>query len=129
MQSDLIQYWDSVAAVKKFSTPNQLEEIEKRVDKNSPILDLGCGYGRSLDKLVEAGYSNLFGIDYSQKMIELAKEHLPKFVDFRVASASELPYEDESFKGVILFSILTCIIDPNIEHKVFAEVRRILMPG
>ena len=41
--------------------------------KNARILDIGCGNGIFLYKLCKNGYSNLWGIDYSEASVELAK--------------------------------------------------------
>ncbi|XP_063920101.1 EEF1A lysine methyltransferase 2-like [Zophobas morio] len=52
-----------------------IEWIKKQesISKNSKILDIGCGNGMFLVELFTQGYVNLFGIDYSEDAIELAK--------------------------------------------------------
>ena len=42
-------------------------------DKNTKILDVGCGNGVFLYKLAKNDYNNLYGIDYSPDSIEFAK--------------------------------------------------------
>lgn len=44
--------------------------------KNKKVLDLGCGQGLSLKYLLEKNASELWGIDISNKMINIAKENL-----------------------------------------------------
>lgn len=44
--------------------------------KNSRILEIGCGYGKNLLALREAGYQNLLGIDISPDQVAYAREHL-----------------------------------------------------
>jgi len=52
---------------------SMFNEIEKlHLDKNVPILDIGCGDGESLVPFVHAGYSNLVGIDLNQEMLDSA---------------------------------------------------------
>lgn len=41
-----------------------------------PFVDLGCGKGRGLILAHEAGYRNLIGIDFSQKLLDIAKNNL-----------------------------------------------------
>lgn len=42
-------------------------------DKNAKILDVGCGYGRFLYFLEQAGYKNVQGIDISKEQLEVAR--------------------------------------------------------
>jgi len=45
----------------------------KNVDKDLSVVDVGCGNGHILIELAREGYSNLTGLDYSPKAIDLAK--------------------------------------------------------
>lgn len=63
------KYWNSAAEKKEFTTPLHFEEFSKYVGKEDIILDVGCGYGRTLNQLYEEGYHNLIGIDFSENMM------------------------------------------------------------
>jgi SAM-dependent methyltransferase len=55
-------------------TKRDVDYITKYItNKNSSILDIGCGTGRHLFELYERGYINLKGIDFSPKYIEVCK--------------------------------------------------------
>ena len=71
------EYWNRVSEKKEFTTPFQAENFSKYVKKDHLILDVGCGYGRTLDELYHNGYRNLIGIDFSKGMIERGKQQLP----------------------------------------------------
>ena len=43
-------------------------------DKNSSIIDIGCGEGRGLDALMRAGYKKIAGVDIAVDKIKKAKE-------------------------------------------------------
>jgi SAM-dependent methyltransferase len=45
-----------------------------KVDKDSDIIDVGCGTGRLLSLLNKNGYKNLYGIEKSKTMFEVAVE-------------------------------------------------------
>lgn len=62
-------YWDRVAHEKRFSHPLRLDWLEKYSDKQARILDYGCGYGRTLAELSDAGHENIFGMDFSEAML------------------------------------------------------------
>jgi tRNA (cmo5U34)-methyltransferase len=65
--------------------PNYLSVIEKSVDlcdsllnKNSPIIDVGCATGKTLRELNRRGFRNLHGVDNSQSMLDKIDPALAK---------------------------------------------------
>ena len=68
-------YWNRAAADKEFTTPFQLAAFERYVAREALVLDVGCGYGRTLDELYRAGWRGLIGIDFSEAMIERGARH------------------------------------------------------
>ncbi len=63
------EYWNGVSEKKEFTTPFQAEEFSKYVERDDYILDVGCGYGRTLDELYHNGYRNLIGIDFNISLL------------------------------------------------------------
>lgn len=120
-------YWNSVSEKKKFTTPFQADEFSKYVKKDSYILDVGCGYGRTLNELYHNGYSNLIGIDFSSGMIERGKQQFP-YLDLRVRDDRTLALPDASIDAVILFAVLTCIQTNEEQKQLLSEIRRVLKP-
>ena len=60
-----------------YAYPVQLKKILKenlRIKKNIKILDAGCGTGYVAEVLVELKFKNIVGIDFSQAMLEIAKQ-------------------------------------------------------
>ena len=47
--------------------------------KDSAILDFGCAWGRHLKQLAKMGYTNLVGVDFSDKLLDLAKKNLENY--------------------------------------------------
>ncbi len=62
---------------KNFTTPFQFDIFSNYIQKNQSILDIGCGYGRTLHELSERGFTELYGIDFSQNMITRGKKTIP----------------------------------------------------
>lgn len=122
------KYWNSVAEKKEFTTPFHLKEFAKYVGKEGIILDVGCGYGRTLNQLYEDGYRNLIGIDFSENMIERGKKQYP-YLDLRVKQGKSIDMEDNCCDAVILFAVLTCIIDNAEQIALLKEIERILKPN
>lgn len=122
------EYWNSVSGTKQFTTPFQFEPFGKYVTPSSLILDIGCGYGRTLNELYLRGYSNLIGMDFSEGMIERGRSLFPE-LDLRVKNSPAIDMESESADTVILFAVLTCIIHDEEQKELIHEIKRILKPG
>ena len=122
------QYWDKVAKNKKFTTYLDIDLLSKYLDKESLIVDYGCGYGRTLNELYLKGFKNTIGFDFSPKMIERGKREFP-FFDLRVSKNNMIDIEPASVDAVILFAVLTCIIDDEAQIKLIEEIQRALKPG
>ena len=76
------------------------------VSSGSVVLDVGCGGGRTVDKLCGmVGSGKVYGIDYSELCVKKAEKLNHKNVlcgkaVIRQASVSSLPFEDEKFDAV-----------------------------
>jgi len=93
------------------------------------VLDVGCGYGHflGLARALGARPGKLYGIDLMEERINYARTANPD-VEFRVGNAEALPYADASFHVILLFSVLTSILDPRVRANVAREVTRVLRP-
>lgn len=121
------EYWNGVSDKKEFTTPFQAEEFSKYVNRDSCILDVGCGYGRTLDELYHNSYRNLIGIDFSSGMIERGKQQFP-YLDLRVKEDTNIALPDASVDAVILFAVLTCIRTNEEQEQLLSEIQRVLRP-
>ncbi len=119
------KYWNDVAEKKEFTTDFQMHEFEKYVERDLLILDVGCGYGRTLNELQENGYKKLIGVDFSNAMIEKGNRLFPK-LDLRVMESKLIDMPDESCDAVILVAVLTCIIDDEEQLNLLREIKRVL---
>ncbi len=122
------EYWESVSQKKNFTTPFQADEFEKNVKKDGFVLDIGCGYGRTLNELHQLGYSNLLGMDFSQGMVERGHRTYP-YLNLKVMQEGKIDMADSSVDAVILFAVLTCISNNAEQLKLVREIHRVLKPG
>ncbi len=86
------------------------------------VLEVGCGTGLVLEPLSLIG-SKASGIDLSRGMIEKAAA---RGLNVTQASATNLPFDDDSFDCVVSFKVLAHI--PDIAQAV-AECARVTRPG
>lgn len=122
-----LKYWNSVSEKKEFTSPLILENLAKYIKKDSRILDVGCGYGRTLDELYQNGYRNLVGIDFSSGMIERGKRQFP-YLDLQIKENDKIALPDASVEAVILFAVLTCIRTNEEQEQLISEIKRVLKP-
>lgn len=92
-------------------------------DEHFKILDLCCGTG-DICSLLQKKYTNakITGIDFSKKMLEIAKKKYPK-IHFTEQDVQNLPFEDNSFD---LCTISFGLRNVDDIHKVLKEIRRVL---
>lgn len=121
-------YWNEASETKTFTTPFHVEEFIRFVDKEKTILDVGCGYGRTLEEMHRLGYRRLIGLDFSGGMIKRGRVQYP-WLDLRVMQTEEIDLPDGSVDAVILFAVLTCIREDEKQRKLIGEIRRVLRPG
>jgi len=120
------RYWDQKAAQLTFTHPLNLGWIAA-LPKRARILDYGCGYGRTLAELSDAGRRNSVGVDSSAGMIERGRREHPE-LDLRATGATRLAEPDGAFDAALLFAVLTTIPDDADQVAVMSELRRLLAP-
>lgn len=88
------------------------------------ILDLGCGEGITLEKILRRFPNrHVLGIDYAGEKIRICQErHLPA----RQGSAYALDLEDQSWDCCLLLEVIEHLEEP---QKALREVHRVLRQG
>lgn len=115
-------YWNRVAWTKNFTHPLNMEVFNSFVDKEDTIVDFGCGYGRIVRELTEAGYVHVSGYDTSENMIARGRKLGVRNL-FMMDSSSGLPIQDATVDCVLLFAVLTCI-PSNVGQRRVIEILR-----
>lgn len=101
------------------------------IQPDSHILEVGCGTGLTSCWLAEKTGCRVLGVDLSERMVEWAqrraeRKHLGDRVQFRLADAQELPFEDATFDAMLCESVTAFIPD---KLKALGEYCRVVKPG
>jgi len=88
------------------------------------VLDVGCGTGYFLHRLREYGAGECHGVDLAENRIEAARKRYP-VLDWRIASATELPFGDGELDLVTQFTCLSSIVDGDARLAAAREMRRV----
>ena len=90
-------------------------------------LDLGCGTGEMMRLILQQNKDkSLYGIDLSEKMLEVAKEKLGNHVNLILSDSEQLPFSDSFFDVVYCNDSFHHYPAPD---KVLSEVYRVLKPN
>jgi ubiquinone/menaquinone biosynthesis C-methylase UbiE len=94
------------------------------------ILDIGCGTGDELARLVAGGATagRCHGIDLLPDRVAVARERIPD-ADVREGDARELPFGNATMDVVVLKVVLSSVLSPAVTARIAAEVDRVLRPG
>ena len=95
-----------------------------RPSRGMNILDVGCGTGTHLE-LYQRYKCNLYGLDLSPSMLEVARERLGDTAQLDLGDATNMPYEDDKFDLVICMLSLH-EMSPETRSAVLNEVKRVL---
>jgi len=102
------------------------------IEKHFTILDVGCGGGRTLGKLVAAATEGkVYGVDYSEESVAASKRTNARSIELgrvevRLGSVSELPFADSTFD--LITAVETHFWWPDLPGDL-REIFRVLKPG
>ena len=99
------------------------------VRSDAQVLDVGCGSGWASRLLAsKANQGRVVGIDISDEMIRVSRAASNSFpnLDFQIASAEDLPFENNEFTHS--FSMESLYYYTNI-NRALEEIHRVLQPG
>jgi len=113
-----------------FETTKALIEL-CHIGKDTRVLEVGCGVGATACYLAKKYGCNVVGVDLRESMIARSneraqKEGVEERVEFRVADAQDLPFDDALFDVVLCESVATFVKD---KPKVVSEYARVTRPG
>lgn len=122
--------YDDPIALLRAENRVKLPWIHERVmdqNFNSPtILDVGCGAGFLCNELSLKGY-RVKGIDLSSESLKVARQYdQTGLVDYQMADAYQLPFDDHSMEVVTCLDFLEHVENP---EEVIKECARVLKPG
>ncbi len=108
---------------------HELEELAGRW-RGGKLLNVGCAHGPDFPPFVKN--FELYGIDFSRKMLELARKYAEKY-EFQVslveADARHLPYGNDFYDYAIAVATYHHIEGDEERIKALRELKRVLKPG
>ena len=107
---------------------NEINAFISSVVPNGKILDLGCGSGYISKYLADKNLSPI-GIDFSDKMIEIAKQKYPNLPFYKMDIADiDKTFEENTFDGLLAIYILYFIPKEQMDN-VLEGLSKVLKDG
>jgi len=103
-----------------------------KIKTGDTVIDLGSGAGNDafVARAIIGDGGKVIGIDFTEKMIEKARQHAEKLnfnnVEFRQGDIESIPVTSNKADVIVSNCVLNLV--PN-KHKVFSEIFRVLKPG
>jgi SAM-dependent methyltransferase len=103
-----------------------------QIEKHFTILDVGCGGGRTIQKLAAlAPEGMVYGVDYAEGSVAASRGKNAQLIEtgraeIKQASVSQLPFPDDKFN--LVTAVETQYYWPDLV-KDMREIRRVLKPG
>lgn len=102
-----------------------------RIDKDKRVLDIACGKGTTSILIAKKFGCKVIGVDISPELIEEArflarKSKVGHLLEFKIADATLLPFNDNEFDVAIAQAMLVLIEE---KSSVIKEALRVLRPA
>jgi len=98
-----------------------------RPRKGMTVLDVGCGTGLHLELYSRFG-CEVFGIDPSSSMLQIARSRLGDKAQLHLGDASGMPYGEKTFDLIIAMLVLH-EMNPKTRASAVGEMKRVLKDG
>ena len=103
-----------------------LGEIREYVNAGAPILELGCGAGVPMTRLLARSW-RVHGVDISPRQVELARASVPD-ATFECADMTDVTLAPSSIAGCVAFYSLTHV-KRDLVPGLLARIHQWLVPG
>ena len=124
------EIWDKISKKwYEYRKVKDREVTEFLKNKKGKLLDVGCGSGRNF---VKKASLQIYGVDFSGKMLEFAKGEAKKRgikVILEKSRTEKLPFEDKFFDYVICVAVLHCVDTDKKRKDSLKEIYRVLKVG
>lgn len=120
----IAKYYDLMESLMESSGGKRWRNMLWSEVSGNAILEAGIGTGSNILYYPEG--KNIYGIDFSPKMVEIAKDKAKRYgkdVDIRVMDIESLEFNDNTFDAVVTSCVFCSVPDP---IKGLKELKRVL---
>ncbi|MFU0781681.1 class I SAM-dependent methyltransferase [Thermoanaerobacterium thermosaccharolyticum] len=123
----IAKYYDLMESLMESSGGKKWRKMLWSEVSGNTILEAGIGTGSNILYYPEG--KKIYGIDFSPKMVEIAKDKAKRYdkdVDIRVMDIENLEFNDNTFDAIVTSCVFCSVPDP---IKGLKELKRVLKNG
>ncbi|MCP2239618.1 class I SAM-dependent methyltransferase [Thermoanaerobacterium thermosaccharolyticum] len=120
----IAKYYDLMESLMESSGGKRWRKMLWSEVSGNTILEAGIGTGSNILYYPEG--KNIYGIDFSPKMVEISKDKAKRYgkdVDIRVMDIENLEFNDNTFDAIVTSCVFCSVPDP---IKGLKELKRVL---
>lgn len=120
----IAKYYDLMESLMESSGGKRWRKMLWSEVSGNTILEAGIGTGSNILYYPEG--KNIYGIDFSPKMVEIAKDKAKRYgkdVDIRIMDIESLEFNDNTFDAIVTSCVFCSVPDP---IKGLKELKRVL---
>jgi SAM-dependent methyltransferase len=110
--------------VREDLVPAALEDV----DLGDDVLEVGPGFGPATEVLAKRP-GRLTALELDPRLAGPLHGRFEGEVEIVEGDGTDMPFEDASFSGAACFTMLHHVPSPELQDRLFGEVRRVLRPG
>jgi SAM-dependent methyltransferase len=105
----------------------EVRDWARRLPAGAAVLDLGCGPGLPITKVLVDEGLNVYGIDASPSFVEAFRNNLPG-IPVACESVQDSLFFNRLFDGVVAWGLIFLLL-PEDQRRLIQRVTNILVPG
>ena len=99
----------------------------RTLPRGAAVLDLGCGTGLPITKVLVSEGLNVYGIDAAPSFVEAFRHNLPG-IPIACEAVEDSPFFDRTFDGVLAWGLMFLLL-PEEQRRLIRRIADILVPG
>ena len=104
-----------------------VREWARRLPRGAAVIDVGCGSGLPITKVLVSEGLNVYAIDASPSLVEVFRHNLPK-TPVACEAVENATFFDRMFDGVVAWGLIF-LLPPEEQRRLIQRIADILVPG
>jgi len=105
----------------------EVRDWARTLPPGAAVIDLGCGSGLPITKVLVSEGLNVYGIDASPSFVEAFRHNLPA-IPVACESVQNSSFFDRTFDGVVAWGLIFLLL-PEEQRRLIQRVANVLVPG